>query len=130
VNVIRPGANYGWPVITYGVQYVIGTQIGEGTHKPGMEQPVWKWVPSIAPSGMAFYSGDKFPKWRGDLFVGALKAQLLVRLELDGEKVVREERLLQGLLGRIRDVRSGPDGFIYLLTDAANGVLARLEPAP
>ncbi len=130
VNVIRAGVNYGWPVITYGVQYIIGTQIGEGTAKPGMEQPVWKWVPSIAPSGMAFYSGDKFPKWRGDLFVGALKAQLLVRLQLDGEKVVREERLLEGALGRIRDVRSGPDGFIYLLTDESRAVLARLEPAP
>jgi glucose/arabinose dehydrogenase len=125
VNVIRAGANYGWPVITYGVQYVIGTQIGEGTHKPGMEQPAWKWVPSIAPSGMAFYTGDKFPKWRGSLFVGALKAQLLVRLELDGEKVVREERLLQGALGRIRDVRAGPDGYLYLLTDESRAVLAR-----
>jgi glucose/arabinose dehydrogenase len=130
VNVIRAGANYGWPVITYGVQYVIGTQIGEGTHKAGMEQPLHKWVPSIAPSGMAFYAGDKFPKWRGDLFVGALKAQLLVRLELDGEKVLREERLLEGALGRIRDVRAGPDGFIYLLTDESRAVLARLEPAP
>ena len=130
VNVIRAGANYGWPVITYGVQYVIGTQIGEGTAKPGMEQPLHKWVPSIAPSGMAFYTGDRFPKWRGSLFVGALKAQLLVRLELDGEKVVHEERLLQGVLGRIRDVRAGPDGFLYLLTDESRGVLARIEPAP
>jgi glucose/arabinose dehydrogenase len=129
VNVIRAGANYGWPVITYGVQYVIGTQIGEGTAKPGMEQPLHKWVPSIAPSGMAFYTGDRFPGWRTSLFVGALKAQLLVRLELDGEKVVREERLLEGVLGRIRDVRAGPDGFLYLLTDASRGVLARLEPA-
>jgi glucose/arabinose dehydrogenase len=129
VNVIRAGANYGWPVITYGVQYVIGTQIGEGTAKPGMEQPLHKWVPSIAPSGMAFYTGDRFPGWRTSLFVGALKAQLLVRLELDGEKVVREERLLEGVLGRIRDVRAGPDGFLYLLTDASPGVLARLEPA-
>ena len=129
VNVIRAGANYGWPVITYGVQYVIGTQIGEGTAKPGMQQPLHKWVPSIAPSGMAFYAGDRFPGWRGSLFVGALKAQLLVRLELDGEKVVREERLLEGVLGRIRDVRAGPDGFLYLLTDASPGVLARLEPA-
>jgi glucose/arabinose dehydrogenase len=130
VNVIRAGANYGWPVITYGVQYVIGTQIGEGTHKPGMEQPLHKWVPSIAPSGMAFYTGDRFPGWRGSLFVGALKAQLLVRLELDGEKVVHEERLLQGVLGRIRDVRAGPDGLIYLLTDESRAVLARLEPVP
>jgi glucose/arabinose dehydrogenase len=129
VNIIRPGANYGWPVITYGVNYVIGTQIGEGTHKPGMQQPVWKWVPSIAPSGMAFYTGNKFPKWRGNLFVGALKDQLLVRLQLDGENVVKEERLLTGALGRIRDVRSGPDGYLYLLTDASPGVIARLEPA-
>ena len=129
VNVIRAGANYGWPVITYGVQYVIGTQIGEGTAKRGMEQPLHKWVPSIAPSGMAFYTGDKFPQWRRSLFVGALKAQLLVRLELDGEKVVHEERLLEGVLGRIRDVRSGPDGFLYLLTDESRAVLARLEPA-
>jgi aldose sugar dehydrogenase len=129
VNLIRAGANYGWPVITYGVNYGIGTRIGEGTAKAGMEQPLHKWVPSIAPSGMAFYTGDKFPKWRGDLFVGALRAQLLVRLRLDGEKVVHEERLLKGTLGRIRDVRAGPDGFIYLLTDASRAVLARLEPA-
>lgn len=130
VNVIRAGANYGWPVITYGVNYGIGTKIGEGTAKPGMEQPLHKWVPSIAPSGMAFYTGDRFPKWRGDLFVGALRAELLVRLKLDGEKVVREERLLQGVLARIRDVRAGPDGLIYLLTDESRAVLARLEPAP
>jgi glucose/arabinose dehydrogenase len=130
VNVIRAGANYGWPVITYGANYGIGTKIGEGSAKPGMEQPVHKWVPSIAPSGMAFYAGDKFPKWRGDLFVGALRAELLVRLRLDGEKVAHEERLLKGTLGRIRDVRAGPDGFIYLLTDESRAMLARLEPAP
>ncbi|HEX9185407.1 MAG TPA: PQQ-dependent sugar dehydrogenase [Burkholderiales bacterium] len=130
VNVIRAGANYGWPVITYGVNYGIGTRIGEGTAKAGMEQPIHKWVPSIAPSGMAFYTGDKFPKWRGDLFVGALRAELLVRLRLDGEKVVHEERLLKGALGRIRDVRAGPDGYLYLLTDESRAVLARLEPAP
>jgi glucose/arabinose dehydrogenase len=95
-----------------------------------MEQPVHKWVPSIAPSGMAFYAGDKFPNWRGDLLVGALRAELLVRLRLDGEKVVHEERLLIGKLGRIRDVRAGPDGFLYLLTDESRAVIARLEPAP
>jgi len=128
VNVIRAGANYGWPVITYGVNYGSGTRIGEGSAKPGMAQPIHTWVPSIAPSGMAFYTGDRFPKWRGDLFVGALKDQMLVRLKLDGEKVVREERLLQGALGRIRDVRAGPDGFLYLLTDESRGVLVRLEP--
>ena len=128
VNVMRSGLNYGWPVITYGVNYGFGTKIGEGTQKPGMQQPLHYWVPSIAPSGMAFYAGDKFPRWKGDLFVGALRDQMLVRLKLDGEKVVSEERLLKGALGRIRDVRVGPDGFIYLLTDEAQGVLARLEP--
>ena len=129
VNVIRAGVNYGWPVITYGVQYVIGTKIGEGTHKAGMAQPVHYWVPSIAPSGMAFYTGEKFPRWRGDLFVGALRDQMLVRLRLDGEKVIAEERLLKNSLGRIRDVRNGPDGLLYLLSDEPNGVLVRLEPA-
>lgn len=128
VNVIRAGVNYGWPVITYGVNYGIGTKIGEGTHKAGMAQPVHYWVPSIAPSGMAFYAGEKFPRWRGDLFVGALRGEALVRLRLEGEKVVKEERMLQGVLGRIRDVRQGPDGFLYLLTDESNGALIRLEP--
>jgi len=127
--VIRAGTNYGWPVITYGVNYGIGTKIGEGTEKPGMAQPVWKWVPSIAPSGMAFYEGDKFPKWKGDLFVGALKDRMLVRLKVDGEKVVTEERMLRDALGRIRDVRAGPDGYLYLLTDSSDGALVRLEPA-
>ncbi|HSE00366.1 MAG TPA: PQQ-dependent sugar dehydrogenase [Burkholderiales bacterium] len=129
INVIRAGVNYGWPVITYGVNYGFGTKIGEGTHKPGMAQPLHYWVPSIAPSGMAFYTGDRFPRWRGDLFVGALRDQMLVRLKLDGEKVIAEERMLKGTLGRIRDVRNGPDGLIYLLTDDPRGVLARLEPA-
>ena len=130
VNVIRAGVNYGWPVITYGVEYGIGTKIGEGTAKPGMAQPIHYWVPSIAPSGMAFYTGARFPRWRGDLFVGALRGQMLVRLRLEGEKVVREERLLRGVLGRIRDVRDGPDGYLYLLTDESHGVIARIEPAP
>ena len=129
VNIIRAGTNYGWPVITYGVNYGIGTKIGEGTEKPGMAQPVWKWVPSIAPSGMAFYEGDKFPKWKGDLFVGALKDRMLVRLKVDGEKVITEERMLRDALGRIRDVRAGPDGYLYLLTDSSDGALVRLEPA-
>jgi len=129
INVMRAGVNYGWPVITYGANYGIGTKIGEGTQKAGMQQPLHYWVPSIAPSGMAFYTGDKFPRWKGDLFVGALRDQMLVRLKLDGEQVVREERLLKGVLGRIRDVRAGPDGLIYLLTDESHAVLARLEPA-
>jgi glucose/arabinose dehydrogenase len=128
VNRVRAGANYGWPVITYGREYGSGFRIGEGTHKAGLQPPLHYWVPSIAPSGMAFYTGDRFPQWRGNLFVGALKAQLLVRLELDGERVVREERLLTGEIGRIRDVRNGPDGYLYLLTDQNPGALYRLEP--
>ena len=129
VNVIRAGVNYGWPVITYGRNYGIGTRIGEGTHRKGMARPLHQWTPSIAPSGMAFYDGDRFPGWRGSLLVGALKFRLLVRLELDGERVVHEERMLVDAIGRIRDVRVGPDGLVYLLSDAADGVLARLEPA-
>jgi glucose/arabinose dehydrogenase len=128
VNIIRPGVNYGWPIITYGVNYVIGTQIGEGTQKTGMAQPLYYWVPSIAPSGMTFYTGEKFPRWQGNLFVGALKDQMLVRLSLNGEKVVSEERLFKNLLGRIRDVSQGPDGYIYLLTDETDGMLVRIEP--
>jgi aldose sugar dehydrogenase len=130
INIMRAGRNYGWPVISYGVNYGIGTKIGEGSAKPGMEQPLHVWVPSIAPSGMTFYSGDVFPNWRGNLLVGALRDEMLVRLELSGEKVVREERLIKGVIGRIRDVRVGPDGFVYLLTDERDGVIARLEPVP
>lgn len=129
VNIVRGGRNYGWPVITYGREYGTGAPIGEGTAKEGLEQPLWYWVPSIAPSGMAFYTGNRFPAWRGDLFVGALRAQTLVRLELDGNRIVAEERLIRGLIGRIRDVREGPDGLLYLLTDAADGGIWRLEPA-
>ena len=129
VNVIRAGVNYGWPVITYGRNYGTGTRIGEGTRKAGMAQPLHQWTPSIAPSGMAFYDGDRFPGWRGNLLVGALKFQLLVRLALDGERVVREERILKGVIGRIRDVRVGADGYVYLLSDERDGVIARLEPA-
>jgi glucose/arabinose dehydrogenase len=129
VNVIRAGRNYGWPVITYGANYGIGTRIGEGTARAGMEQPLARWTPSIAPSGMAFYTGTAFPAWKGNLLVGALRGQALHRLELDGEKVVHEERLLQGQ-ARVRDVRTGPDGFVYLLTDERNGRLLRLEPGP
>jgi glucose/arabinose dehydrogenase len=128
INIPEAGKNYGWPVITYGVNYGSGTKIGEGTHKDGMEQPIYYWVPSIAPSGMSFYNADRFPAWKGDLFIGSLKFNLLVRLELEGNRVVHEERLLSGKLGRIRDVRQGPDGYIYLLTDDKNGKLVRLMP--
>lgn len=128
LNIVRSGQNYGWPVITYGVEYGIGTQIGEGTHKAGMVQPIYYWVPSIAPSGMSFYDGERFPQWRGSIFIGSLKFGLLTRLVLHDGEVVKEERLLRGRLGRIRDVRTGPDGLLYLLTDASNGRLVRLEP--
>jgi glucose/arabinose dehydrogenase len=124
---MRSGLNYGWPVITYGVNYGLGTKIGEGQANAGLEQPLRVWVPSIAPSGMAFVSGSQFPQWRGNLLVGALRGQMLVRLTLDGEKVLSEERLLQGR-SRLRDVRVGPDGLVYLLTDEAQGALLRLEP--
>lgn len=130
INIIRAGSNYGWPVITYGRNYITGTAIGEGTARAGMAQPLWQWTPSIAPSGMAFYTGERFPGWRGNLFVGALRGQMLVRLTLDGERVVREERLLEGALGRIRDVRAGPDGLLYLLIDSERGRIVRLEPVP
>lgn len=128
INIVRAGVNYGWPVITYGRSYA-GFSIGEGSEKPGMAQPILHWTPSIAPSGMAFYTGDKFPAWRGNLFVGSLKFRHLVRLELDGERVVSQERLLEGAFGRVRDVRQGPDGLLYLLTDENEGALIRLEPA-
>lgn len=128
INIMQAGVNYGWPVITYGVNYGSGTKIGEGTHNRYMEQPIYKWVPSIAPSGMMFYSGDEFPQWKGNLFVGSLKFGNLVRLELDGNRIVDEERLLNFEFGRIRDVVQGPDGLIYLLTDSSNGKLLRISP--
>ncbi len=128
INIVRRGRNYGWPVITYGVNYGSGTQIGEGTSKPGMEQPVTYWTPSIAPSGMAFYDGDRFPEWDGDLFVGALAGQHLRRVELDDGEVVEEEVLLQGIVGRVRDVRLGPDRNLYLINDARSAGLYRIEP--
>ena len=126
INTPAPGKNYGWPIISYGTHYS-GAKIGIGTHYPGMEQPKWFWDPSIAPSGLAYYDGDQFPKWRGNLFVGALRGAMLVRLKLDGTKIVSEERLLKNSVGRIRDVRQGPDGMLYLLTDAARGSLLRLR---
>jgi glucose/arabinose dehydrogenase len=129
VNVAQAGRNYGWPVITYGKEYVTGTSIGEGTAKAGMEQPLWHWTPSIAPCGMAFCTSDRYPGWKGSLFVGSLKFRMLSRLAIDGEKVLGEERLLADLSERIRDVRQGPDGLLYLLTDADDGRLLRLAPA-
>ena len=129
INILALGTNYGWPVITYGRSYA-GFSIGEGTHKPGMAQPIKYWVPSIAPSGMAFYTGARFPGWTGSLFVGALVLKHLNRLTLAGDRVVGEERLLSDWGMRIRDVRNGPDGYLYILTDEDQGALVRLEPAP
>jgi glucose/arabinose dehydrogenase len=128
INIIEKGRNYGWPVIGYGIDYN-GAKIHQSTSKAGMEQPVKYWVPSIAPSGMAFYTGELFPAWRGNLFVGALAGQLLVRLEAGGEKVGNEERLLQELGERIRDVRQGPDGALWLVTDSSKGRVLRVTPA-
>ncbi|QIL83814.1 PQQ-dependent sugar dehydrogenase [Diaphorobacter sp. HDW4A] len=129
INLVRPGKNYGWPVITYGENYG-GGRIGKGvTQAPGMEQPVHYWVPSIAPSGIAELTSDRYgPQWKGSLFIGSLKIQRLHRLQLDGEKVVRDEILLPDLRERVRDVRQGPDGLLYLLTDSSEGKLLRVKP--
>lgn len=125
VNIPRAGRNYGWPIITYGRDYS-GARIGEGTAKAGMEQPVFYWDPSIAPSGAAFYSADAAPAWKGDLFVGALAGMALVRLSREGETVTGEERLALGK--RVRDVRQGPDGALWLAIDDADGEILRVEP--
>jgi glucose/arabinose dehydrogenase len=129
LNLVKRGVNYGWPVITYGVNYVTGTKIGEGTEKAGLAQPNKYWIPSPALSGLAYYDGDKFPQWRGQLLAGALRTQALIRIRLDGEKFVEDEFMLRGQLGRVRDVRVGADGFVYLAIDAPNGAVLRLEPA-
>lgn len=128
INIPEAGKNYGWPIITYGRDYTM-LPIGEGTEKPGLEQPIYYWDPSIAPSGMAFYTGSVFPAWQGNLFVGALAGQALVRLKLDGNKVTHEERLLGDLEERIRDVRQGPEGKLWLLTDNDDGRILRIDPA-
>ncbi len=128
INLPEPGKNYGWPVIGYGVDYS-GAKIHTSTAQNGMEQPLWHWTPSIAPSGMAFYVGQLFPQWKDNLFVGALSGKMLVRLEVEGQRVVREERMLSDLGERIRDVRVGPDGALFLLTDADDGRILRLSPA-
>lgn len=126
VNITKAGKNYGWPVITHGQEY-FGGEIGVGTEKEGMEQPVHYWVPSIAPSGVAFYTGDEVDEWQGDIFVGALAGRLLVRLDRDGDRITGEERMLEDLGERIRDVRMGPDGMIYLLTDSLSGRVLRIR---
>ena len=127
VNLPRAGCNYGWPVITYGVDYS-GAKIGEGTAKAGMEQPVFWWDPVIAPSGATFYTGEAYPGWKGSLLVGSLTPGALVRLTLDGERITGEERYLGERGERIRDVQQGPDGLVYLVTDHAKGRILRLRP--
>jgi len=129
VNIVRAGHNYGWPVITYGLAYS-GAKIGEGRQKAGLEQPLWYWLPSIAPSGLAFYTSDRIPAWTGNLFAGALRGTSLLRLVLDGDRVIHEERLFESMNARIRDVRQGPDGLLYLLTDSPDGRILRVEPVP
>jgi len=149
VNRILSGRNYGWPVITYGVNYGSGSKIGEGVEKDGMEQPILYWKPSIAPSGLTRYDGDRFPAWKGSFFSGALAGQGLSRFRIGDSPVLKatkpdratvpphppaslgeEESLLSGVLGRIRDVRTGPDGLIYLTTDSPQGRLYRIVPTP
>lgn len=127
VNMPTAGDNFGWPVITYGVDYS-GVSIGEGTEKEGLEQPIYYWDPSISPSGLDFYDGSLMPDWQGDLLVGGLSGNVLVRLDMEGDTVAGEERLFEGQLGRIRDVRVGADGAVYLLTDEDNGRLIRVAP--
>lgn len=129
LNILKAGANYGWPTITYGEEYG-GGSVGEGkTQAMGMQQPLHYWSPSIAPSGMTFYMGNKYSGWNGNLFVGSLKFAQLVRLTLVGGKVAAEESLLEDEIGRIRDVQQSPDGYLYLLNDEADGGLYRLEPS-
>jgi glucose/arabinose dehydrogenase len=128
LNHPEAGKNYGWPIITYGVDYS-GLKIGEGAIKPGLEQPVYYWDPVIAPSGMIFYTGDGFPDWKGNILVGSLQPGALVRLVMKDGKVAREERYLGDLGERIRDVQQGPDGLIYLITDSGNGRVLRVLPA-
>ncbi|MFY8114349.1 MAG: PQQ-dependent sugar dehydrogenase [Rhabdaerophilum sp.] len=127
INRPEKGKNYGWPVITYGIDYS-GAKIGSGTHRKGMEQPIFYWDPSIAPSGGTFYTGDRFPAWRGHLLTGALAAGLMVRLEFRNGQVTGETRYLEARRERIRDVVQGPDGYIYLLTDESDGQMLRLVP--
>jgi glucose/arabinose dehydrogenase len=127
LNHPEAGKNYGWPVITYGLDYS-GARIGVGAAKDGMEQPVYYWDPVIAPSGMLFYTGDKFPEWRNNIFVGGLASNALVRLVLENGRVTKEERYLHDLHERIRDVQQGTDGYIYVITDNVNGRILRVMP--
>jgi aldose sugar dehydrogenase len=127
INILEAGNNYGWPLITYGINYN-GTPVSDATHGEGLEQPIWFWDPSIAPSGLTVYSGDGFANWQGDAFVGALAGSMLVRLEVEGDRIISREELLVERGERIRDVATGPDGNLYLLTDDLEGAVLRLVP--
>ena len=129
VNIVRKGRDYGWPTIAYGVEYEGGPITGGIQQHPGMEQPAYYWDPNIAPSGMLFYTGNLFPAWKGNLFIGGLAARALVRLVVNGEKIISEERLLIDQKERIRDVEQGPDGALYLATDSPQGRILRVTPA-
>ncbi|UCC24121.1 MAG: PQQ-dependent sugar dehydrogenase [Gemmatimonadales bacterium] len=130
LNLVQPGLNYGWPVVGYGVNYGSGARIHESTTREGMENPRHVWVPSIGTSGLTVYTGGAFPGWQGDLFAGGLSGEVLYRLEMDGQEVIVRENVLHGV-GRIRDVRQGPDGFLYVAVDHRGGnptPILRLEP--
>lgn len=127
--IYRRGANYGWPQVAQGVEYSTREKVGIGTEAPGVEQPVYIWEEAIAPSGLALYTGEAFADWQGNLFVGSLVQKQVRRLVLDGETVSHEETLLDDVVGRIRDVRQGPDGLLYVVTDEENGGVYRIEPA-
>ena len=135
LNIIRPGANYGWPLVSYGRDYD-GSRVSQIPWMEGMEQPELFWVPSIATSGMVFYTGERFPEWQGDLFVGSLMTGRIPgtghieRIEFNAEGEQKRERLLTELKQRVRDVQQGPDGLIYVLTEEENGALLVLEPVP
>lgn len=126
INIIEPGENYGWPKATFGIDYS-GAIISDYTKRPGMKDSIMHWTPSIAPSGMAFYTGDQFPQWQGDVFAGALAGQHLRRVKFRGTKVMAQEKLLESLEARIRDVRNGPDGALYVLTNGSEGQLIKLQ---
>ncbi len=127
INIIRPGGNYGWPIVTFGIDYD-GTVLTDTSLRPDVQAPLFYWYPSIAPSSVAFYTGDDFPKWRGDLFVGSLVNRRVFRLELHGNAVIGVEELLADLDARIRDITMGPDGKLYVLTDTGDGRLLRMAP--
>ncbi len=129
LNIPEAGKNYGWPIVSFGVNYD-GTPVGSGeADAEGFEDPIYQWTPVIAPSGMTFYTGDLFPQWQGNLFVGGLASTTLVRLELEGDSVAHEERLIEAAGLRIRDVKQGPDGALYVVTDEGNGEVLRIAPA-